>query len=153
MKNIFKNSLKIAAVLVASSITSMAFAENYTCPTLTASDVQALIAMPAQTTLGGMYYYWEMDKIIDNQKYTIFVGDLAGKDASEAADRAKKILLTGEESFSAVLLEDGSCLYKEVKNPSSYISDYPSDVARVMLEAKPSLKDETPPQVQKFLMK
>jgi hypothetical protein len=144
-----KNYLKIAAVLLATSIASMAFAEDYKCPTLTASDVQATIdggyGMEDKQYGSEFYYVWASEKNIDNKTYRIVIGRVLGKDAFEARDRAKKILLTDEESFNGLYIsKDKFCLYKG-EDASKFISDYPAGADNIVVLVAVDASDRREP--------
>ncbi len=151
-----KNYLKIVAVLLATSITTMAFAEDQKCPALTASDVQAIIDSPdvvPDKQFGTEFYYvFGLNKNVDNKTYLIGVGEILGKDIPEARERAKKILSTGEESFEGMYFSQAKlCLYNKVWD-ASIVPGYPVGAEKtVILFAKPY--DGETLQLQNLFMK
>ncbi len=151
MKFLLKNCFATTATLLACNI-APAFAENQQvqCPNLTVADVQSIIdngtiiteqgytlADEAGTTRAQVlineptanpfdtYYRIMSKKVIANQNYLIYIGNILGKASYEAKDRATKILLRDEKVLSAKVDQlDRICVYKEI-HASPAIANYP----------------------------
>ncbi|MCC2666434.1 MAG: hypothetical protein K0S63_350 [Gammaproteobacteria bacterium] len=131
-----KNYLKITAALLAVSTASMAFAEGYTCPTLTASDIQNTInsgyVFPDKQFGSEFYYVFANYKNVDNKTYVIAIGEVMGKDITEVRERAKKIVSTDEKSFEGVYWPQlKGCLYNKIWD-ASIIPDYPVGADKIV---------------------
>jgi hypothetical protein len=140
-----KKGLLLSSILL-SSLTTTSFA--ITCPTLSADDVKSVINSGRISTDGWTLVdesgdtpdeikaneptanpwdeYYVMKKVMyfNNVAYLVGVGNILGGSQEEARERAEKIMLTGEESFTGQEINDHSCIYKTV-SASQENSSYP----------------------------
>lgn len=159
----FKSIMKfgVTALLIGSS-TSFAQTQDVICPSLTASDVQSVIDSGTISTDQGYsladeagmtraqvlmneptanpfdtYYRMMGEKKINNHNYYIYVGNILGKADYEAKDRAKKILLSGENVFNAQYdSQKKLCMYTEIQaSPSIHGYPFKSTYESVVLLA------------------
>lgn len=71
------------------------------------------------------YYAMTSKKEVNNSMYMIYVGNILGKDATEARERAKKIMLGSEKTFMGMMDPDVHvCVYKVI-DASPAIPSYP----------------------------
>lgn len=144
--------LAATAMLLGSSLATFTYAQNqaFICPILTAHDVeevidkgmistdqnytlaeeanvsraQVIMNEPTANPFDTYYQMWK-SKQEGNQTYGIYVGNLLGKGAFEARERAKQIFLSHKKVFAGEYNPEAQvCTYESI-NPSPDLSDYP----------------------------
>lgn len=97
--------------------------QGYTLATESAkTGAQVLIDEPTANPFDTYYSFYGQTEI-ESQKYSIYIGNVLGKDFHEAKDRLKKIILDGQTNFQGTF-NLNTCIYKSI-DASPTIANYP----------------------------